>query len=90
MVTLLRRNAVTMPSTSSTSLPTGDDPAFPRLRDRGCDHRPDLLCMEGIARTLMVYKGTIPYPNYNVVVPAEPITMTVHPEVPSRLLQHHQ
>ena len=44
--------------------------------------------MEGIARTLMVYKGTIPYPNYNVVVPAEPITMTVHPEVPSRLLQH--
>ena len=46
--------------------------------------------MEGIARTLMVYKGTIAYPNYNVVLPAEPITMTVHPEVPSRLHQHHQ
>merc|ERR1712166_459716 len=28
-------------------------------------NRPDLLCMEGIARTLMVYKGTIPYPNYH-------------------------
>jgi len=36
--------------------------------------------MEGIARTLMVYQGTMDYPIYNVVVPANPITMTVHPE----------
>merc|ERR1711865_28493 len=43
-------------------------------------NRPDLLCMEGIARTLMVYQGTMEYPVYNVVVPANPITMTVHPE----------
>merc|ERR1711939_225080 len=43
-------------------------------------NRPDLLCMEGIARALKVFNGKAPRPEFNVVVPQDPLVMVVKPE----------
>jgi len=44
-------------------------------------NRYDMLCFEGIARALNVYLGRIPGPKYTVVKPAQPLRLTVEPEV---------
>merc|ERR1711871_103948 len=43
-------------------------------------NRPDLLCMEGIARALKVFLGKAPRPEFKVVTPDSPLVMTVTPE----------
>jgi len=43
-------------------------------------NRPDLLCMEGIARALKVFIGKQKRPEFNVVVPAQPLRMKVKAE----------
>jgi phenylalanyl-tRNA synthetase beta chain len=43
-------------------------------------NRPDLLCLEGIARALKVFTGKARRPEFNVVEPQEPLVMTVKPE----------
>jgi len=43
-------------------------------------NRPDLLCIEGIARALKVFIGKENRPEFQVVVPASPLVMRIRPE----------
>ncbi|CCU82667.1 phenylalanyl-tRNA synthetase beta chain [Blumeria hordei DH14] len=45
-------------------------------------NRYDMLCFEGIALMLNVFRGRIPFPNYQIVTPLceKMVTITVHPD----------
>lgn len=46
-------------------------------------NRYDLLCLEGLCRSLMIFQGIIDIPNYTVIVPQEIQTLIIKPSTAS-------
>lgn len=44
-------------------------------------NRYDMLCFEGISRSLNVFLGNVKAPKYNVIKPDRPVRLTIEPEV---------